>query len=229
MSPVYTQKSEENSRKDDKKKEQILRSAFNCLSRHPIESVTMDDIAREAGISKGLIYFYFKNKDELIYDLCDFWCEENEQALLRMAVEYDLRELIYEYPKLLFKNTMMNTHYQFFLQLWSRSIEDEQLKKRLTRMHEDHRKKHIEFLRVAIKKGFLKEDVDIEVLAVLIHAIFEGLLVQWHFNSWIHLTEYWKKTMDYLLYGVGVTDTRVRLELGNELLNESKVKGNRSE
>lgn len=223
MPTINTHKSE------DRRKKQILQSALNCLSRHPIDSVTMEDIAQEAGVSKGLIYFYFNSKNDLIYELCDFWCEENEQALLRMALEYDLRDLIYEYPKLLFKNTLMNTHYQFFLQLWSRSIEDEQLKNRLSRMHQDHRRKHMEFLRTAIKKQYLKEDIDLEVLAVLIHAMFDGLLVQVHFNPFINLDDYWKKSIDYLLHGIGEADQRLRLEIRGNKSGRSKLKGTAKE
>lgn len=173
----------------------------------------MDDIAKEAGISKGLIYFYYKSKDDLIYELCENWCRENDEALFKMAVECDLKELIYEYPRFLFENTLMNTHYQFFLQLWSRSIEDSQLKKRLSKMHEDHHRKHIEFLKMGVKKGFLKADADVESLATLFHAVFDGLLIQWHFDPSIDLVGLWRKSMDYLLQGVGLTDTRVKLEI----------------
>lgn len=204
---MSTQKSEE------KKKGQILKAALDCFSKNRIDTVTMDVIAKEAGISKGLIYFYYKSKDDLIYELCESWCRENDEALFKMAVECDLKELIYEYPKFLFEHTMINTHHQFFLQLWSRSIEDEQLRKRLAKMHDDHHRKHVEFLKTAVKKEFLKEDTDVESLATLFHAVFDGLLIQWHFDPTIDLIRQWRKSMDYLFQGVGLVDTRVKLEL----------------
>ncbi len=203
---MSTQKSEE-------KKEHILKAALNCFSKNRIDSVTMEEIAKEAGISKGLIYFYYKSKDELIYELCEGWCKENDEALFKMAVECDLKDLIYEYPKFLFEHTMINTHHQFFLQLWSQSIKDAQLWNRLAKMHKDHHRKHVEFLKTAVKKQFLKQDTDVESLATLFHAVFDGLMIQWHFDPSIDLIGHWKKSMDYLLQGVGLVDTRVKIEM----------------
>jgi AcrR family transcriptional regulator len=204
---MSTQKSEEN------KKELILKAALDCFTKNRIDTVTMDVIAKEAGISKGLIYFYYKSKDDLIYELCESWCKESDEALFKMAVECDLKDLIYEYPKFLFAHTMINTHHQFFMQLWSRSIEDEQLRNRLSKMHHDHHRKHVEFLKMGVKKEFLKHDTDVESLAILFHAIFDGLLVQWHYDPSIDLIKQWKKSMDYLFYGVGMIDTRITLDL----------------
>lgn len=46
--------------------EEILRKATEVYMKYGIRSVTMDDIARELGISKKTIYQYFKDKDDLV-------------------------------------------------------------------------------------------------------------------------------------------------------------------
>lgn len=50
----------------DKKKLEILHKASETFMRFGIKSVTMDDLARELGISKKTIYQYFKDKNDLV-------------------------------------------------------------------------------------------------------------------------------------------------------------------
>ena len=50
---------------DQKQSDIILKSA-NLFLKHGIKSVTMDDLARELGVSKKTIYKYFDDKDDLI-------------------------------------------------------------------------------------------------------------------------------------------------------------------
>lgn len=45
---------------------QLLASAATCFARRGFHRTTMDEIAREAGVSAGLIYRHFAGKDELI-------------------------------------------------------------------------------------------------------------------------------------------------------------------
>lgn len=50
-----------------KKKEDILRSASLVISRSGYHNATMEDIAAELLMTKGSLYYYFKNKEELLY------------------------------------------------------------------------------------------------------------------------------------------------------------------
>jgi TetR/AcrR family transcriptional regulator, repressor for uid operon len=45
---------------------QILDAAVICFAKHGFHQASMHDISAEAGISVGLIYRYFKNKEEVI-------------------------------------------------------------------------------------------------------------------------------------------------------------------
>ncbi len=47
------------------RREQILAAAQKALTKKHFRDLSMDDIARVAGISKGLLYLYFKDKDQL--------------------------------------------------------------------------------------------------------------------------------------------------------------------
>jgi AcrR family transcriptional regulator len=48
------------------RRQQILNAAWACFQRNGLHATTMDDIIREAGLSAGAVYSYFRNKDDLI-------------------------------------------------------------------------------------------------------------------------------------------------------------------
>ncbi|MGK7376690.1 TetR/AcrR family transcriptional regulator [Planococcus sp. 1R117A] len=54
-----------------KKREDILRSASLVISRKGFHNTTMEDIAAELLMTKGSLYYYFKNKEELLFQCHD--------------------------------------------------------------------------------------------------------------------------------------------------------------
>lgn len=56
---------------DPSKREQILDGAWRMFKQKGFDAASMNDITREAGVSKGTIYVYFANKEELFAALID--------------------------------------------------------------------------------------------------------------------------------------------------------------
>lgn len=56
---------------DPAKREQILDGAWNVFRKLGFDAASMNDITREAGVSKGTIYVYFANKEDLFAALID--------------------------------------------------------------------------------------------------------------------------------------------------------------
>ena len=56
---------------------QIITAAITAFARLGFNKTRMDDIASEAGLSKGTLYLYFKSKDEIITAVLDqFFTDE---------------------------------------------------------------------------------------------------------------------------------------------------------
>ncbi|MCC5034942.1 TetR/AcrR family transcriptional regulator [Streptomyces sp. WAC 00631] len=49
---------------EDERLDQILDAAYACFTRHGVRRTTMDDIAREAGLSRPGVYQYVRNKQD---------------------------------------------------------------------------------------------------------------------------------------------------------------------
>lgn len=56
---------------DPVKREQILDGAERIFSRMGFDAASMNDITREAGVSKGTIYVYFENKGDLFASMIE--------------------------------------------------------------------------------------------------------------------------------------------------------------
>jgi len=50
------------------RRREILRSAQEVFAREGFQEATMDKIAQNAGVSKGTLYLYFKNKTDLFFN-----------------------------------------------------------------------------------------------------------------------------------------------------------------
>lgn len=74
---------------DEKKKQRktdILKTALGLFSQKGYYATSIDDITREAGISKGLVYTYFKSKEEIFLELAEHWNEFMENPSLEDAL-----------------------------------------------------------------------------------------------------------------------------------------------
>ena len=59
--------------------DKILKTSLELFYKFGIKRVTMDDIAKELGMSKKTIYQFYKEKDDLVNQLCDSEMIKHEQ------------------------------------------------------------------------------------------------------------------------------------------------------
>ncbi len=64
MSPRKSEKRTENKKK-------IINSAIKLISKKGVEGTSLSLIAKEAGISKGTLYYYYPTKNDLIFDITE--------------------------------------------------------------------------------------------------------------------------------------------------------------
>ncbi|MDB5141049.1 MAG: transcriptional regulator, TetR family [Mucilaginibacter sp.] len=57
---------EPNAMKEDSIQQQIIQAAQQLFQVHGLQKVTMDDVAREIGKRRSSLYYYYKNKEEIL-------------------------------------------------------------------------------------------------------------------------------------------------------------------
>jgi AcrR family transcriptional regulator len=70
-------------RKKPQIREAILAAAFRLFSRRGYAATMVADIAREAGVSPGNVYIYFRSKLEILYAIYDPWLRARIDGLER--------------------------------------------------------------------------------------------------------------------------------------------------
>ncbi|MCX7973457.1 MAG: TetR/AcrR family transcriptional regulator [Candidatus Aminicenantes bacterium] len=65
----------------------IVQAAERVMIRHGYAALTMDDVAREAEISKATVYNYFRSKGELVLELFIYYFEKFYRSLVRIKAE----------------------------------------------------------------------------------------------------------------------------------------------
>ncbi len=179
---------------------QILDAAFLTISANGSANVTMEEIARAAGLSKGGLAHYFKSKNELFQ--CTFKeffdrifqrvrdqiavIEGPMEKLLGFDILFDIKDSDVEagYP-LLFDCMFLAVRDQTY-----RAVFDEWVNNWVT------------LLRDAIEEGVEKgifQGVDAEPMARAVSAVYQGVATRWYLATGSH-SRVW--ALEYVKKGV---------------------------
>ncbi|MBL4933632.1 TetR/AcrR family transcriptional regulator [Clostridium paridis] len=139
----------------NKTKKGIFEAAIKIFSNNGYKGATMDEIALEAGVAKGTLYYHFKSKEEIfrfiiIEGIGVLTDEISVVANIDNNPEDNLREICITQLTVLYRNK------DFFKvlmsQLWGQEIRQIELR--------EHLQKYIKNIEVYIKdamdKGFIK-------------------------------------------------------------------------
>jgi AcrR family transcriptional regulator len=75
------QKNPPQTAEDNAKRRQIIEGAREAFLEQGFDAASMNDIARIAGVSKGTLYVYFQNKEQLFQAICSEECESQAERL----------------------------------------------------------------------------------------------------------------------------------------------------
>lgn len=76
-------------KKGEKRKNELLRIAYELFLARGYENTSVDTIIEEAGIAKGTYYYYFESKEAMLEEVCMMMIEE-EAAKARQVAESDI-------------------------------------------------------------------------------------------------------------------------------------------
>jgi len=182
----------------DTRREQILDAAAKMFIAQGYENSSVDDIAKLAGLSKGSIYWYFRSKLEILFELTDRCVEESQHAIVRMAAadKYGPKALYLSHRELYELDQQYPDRNMLFGQLYALASRYPEIRARLVEYHRRWDSTSAELIEGAIKNGLLKP-VDGKVLGQAISCLYNGL----------HLREQIDPDIDF----VAVIETATRL------------------
>jgi TetR/AcrR family acrAB operon transcriptional repressor len=82
----------------EEKRNSIAISCINLFCQKGIQQTSIEELAKNAGIAKGTIYLYFKNKEEIIFTIWDILTQQHQEAFdKRINSKMSEKEKILEY------------------------------------------------------------------------------------------------------------------------------------
>jgi AcrR family transcriptional regulator len=97
---------EDRERERRQKREAVLRTAASLFCTHGYSATQMSDVARQLGVTKPTIYYYFKNKEEVLVACFEAGFELMEATLLQDDMQgrtgaERLRRALYAYAEIM--------------------------------------------------------------------------------------------------------------------------------
>jgi AcrR family transcriptional regulator len=154
---------------------EILKSVESLISVSGVNSISLKDIAETCNISKGTLYYYYKTKDEIIFDVIVKHVQELHTEYLDW-IERHQHDLTIErfLSVILYKGVKLFNRAKLHIFLVNECIKgNDVLRNKFNELWNEWHK----ILQVGIKKAF-KNEQDSADIAYLLMLIIDGLAIQ---------------------------------------------------
>jgi len=146
-------------------KERIIAEAREQFFRYGVKSVTMDDIARELGMSKKTIYQHFEDKDAIVYQLMmgEMAQDKCEWEALNKSSTNVIEKIVKSMDIIKHAFTEINPCTFFDIKKYHpktwKIFEEHKQNFILTSIHQE--------LAEGIEQGYFRTDIKVEILAIM--------------------------------------------------------------
>lgn len=166
----------------EERRNQILEAAMAVFARQGFDQARMDDVAQEAGLSKGALYLYYKSKDAIIAAILQFFFSRMMNRLrdfFGSQEQPSVREQLlllnrYYIEEMNWMAKLMPLSFQFYAVV----ARQKTVRQFLKQYFKDYR----ELLSVLVQRGIDQgefQPVQAETMAITITALYEGLALLW--------------------------------------------------
>jgi len=163
----------------DFRRAQLTVAAYKVVSQKGYNSFTIADIAQAAGLSVGLIHYYFKNKQELLLHV--FKETQNDvsrhlQAELAKAPDPQGKlEIFIDESFLLFQRE--KDYFYLLFEFWTEINRNKAIEKMVQRLYQAYREELSAILKNGIREKVFRE-LDIQYTATLCVSMVQHTIIQ---------------------------------------------------
>ena len=163
--------------RSEETKTRILESAIKLFSGHGYNKASVDDICREAGISKGAFYHHFESKQALFLAVLDGWLKTIDTAIeeSRDKTAPETFMLMTQAFPYLFQTA--GEGLPMFLEFWLQASRDKQIWEASIAPYRRYHKYFTSLIKKGVKEGSFV-DVDPGLTSRMIVSTAMGLLLQ---------------------------------------------------
>lgn len=168
-----------------KTKEHLMLAALDTFYQKGIARASLNEIAQAAGVTRGALYWHFKNKEDLFDALFQRICDDIENCMdqdAECSPENNLQGFKLTLQKFFIRLQHNDIHYKFhnILFLKCEHTEQNEAVVGIARKHQEiWRNKITDILVEAVRQHALSEDLDLEMSVIFIKSLLDGLIWRW--------------------------------------------------
>jgi AcrR family transcriptional regulator len=170
----------------EQRQAELLEIAISVFAERGYQATTMDEIAERAGVSKGMLYIYFKNK-EALFGAVFRWFGKMTGEMMADAVQdvgdeaEQIRRIAATWAEIVVQH---RSYVPLFLDFWaaaSMSGLRHDYAEDLSKMYDEYRTIIIAIIERGKARERFRSDVDAQAIAYLLVGGMDGILIQ----SWL--------------------------------------------
>jgi len=169
----------------DVRRKQILEGLLDAVAERGLQNCNMSDVARAAGVSRGILHYYFKNKDEMIGALVAHLKEskffEFRSQTQESADPWEQLSASLWYPVQNFGEGGAALA-RAWIEFWGLAAHHPVVHEFILELQQGLRVHYKEIMERGLASGTFSREIRPEQAASVILGALEGLVLQWHFD-----------------------------------------------
>ena len=157
-------------------KTKIIDAARTVFAKQGYHDSTMDDVAKEVGVSKGALYSYFKSKEDILKEISLQGHQTLRTILRESGKTHNLEEALEKVYTMITEKYRGNLHTHF--EIISIASHDPKIRKIIMEDYQKDIDTVTAFVEEKMKQAAVRTDVDARTLAELFTALYMGTLAR---------------------------------------------------
>jgi TetR/AcrR family transcriptional regulator, fatty acid metabolism regulator protein len=168
-------------------RKRLLRGAYAAIAEHGFGAVTLQDVADQAGVSKALALYYFKNKEQLLVAVM-----ERIDGIIRTRAAQAIRDNADQGPRaqllaylgaLTLGAEKHRDFYRVYLDFLSAGLRKAEMRSSTRTFIVGCETLEEEVVARGVVEGEFRRDLDPHEAAAVVRALIDGLSIEWLFRD----------------------------------------------
>jgi len=201
---------------ENTKKKIIAEATFLLTLKNGFGNVSIKEIQEASGLSRGSIYHYFNDKEEIFMYMVDIYLSDNffeyKKAIKKSSDSFIKRienvfhsVLILDEKEFIFPDSFKYKYdnKKYFQIFYSSVYKPTKCKLILHKLYEESFNFYRELVEEAVENKEINDDTDVDALAMSIHTILKGCLHLWVFYPDLPSKKYINANLKTFMHLIG--------------------------
>ena len=163
---------------ETQRRSQLMTATMECVADVGVEKTTVWMVAERAGVSTGMVLYYYRNKKELINSAVAWASREFSERLNNVTEGSFGPERLKESMKIFLHDPSGAIPANFLIQYRMAALNDDEIRQRSLGQYENSRLSLAKSVRTAQEHAQIRSDVSDYALADLIYTLANGLAAE---------------------------------------------------